>query len=125
MSAVWSRTTERGADGALSIGGCDVRDLAGEFGTPLYVVDEADFRARARAFIDEFSAAFARYDAQVDVYYAGKAFLCSQVAQWMSQDGLGVDVASQGELETALRGGVPAHRLAFHGNNKKIGRAHV
>ena len=118
MSAVWSRTTERGADGALSIGGCDVRDLAGEFGTPLYVVDEADFRARARAFVDEFSAAFARYDAQVDVYYAGKAFLCSQVAQWMSQDGLGVDVASQGELETALRGGVPAHRLAFHGNNK-------
>lgn len=118
MSHVWSRTVTRGDDGALHVGGCDVRDLAGQFGTPLYVVDEADFRARARGFVEDFTAAFAEHDAQIDVYYAGKALLCSQIVQWVDQDGLRLDVASGGELETALRGGIAPSKIALHGNNK-------
>ncbi|WP_062071759.1 diaminopimelate decarboxylase [Demequina sediminicola] len=119
-SSPWSQTVERGSDGALSVGGLDVRDLAAEHGTPLYVVDEADFRARASAFRGHFSAAFQRHGAQMDVFYASKAFLCSQVAGWMHEDGLSLDVASLGELEVALRGGMPAHRIGLHGNNKQI-----
>lgn len=115
---VWSATTERGDDGALRVGGCDVRELAAEHGTPLYIVDEADFRARARAFRDHFGAAFARYGTTCTVFYASKALLSSQIAHWVHEDGLGVDVASGGELELALRGGVPGELITLHGNNK-------
>ncbi|WP_084101844.1 diaminopimelate decarboxylase [Demequina sp. NBRC 110051] len=116
--AVWSSSVARGDDGALSVGGIDVRDLADEHGTPLYVVDEADFRARAAAFRDHFTAAFGRHRAKVDVYYAGKAFLASQVAGWMREEDLCLDVASRGELEIALRGGMPPEHIGLHGNNK-------
>ncbi len=115
---VWSQTVARGHDGALQVGGCDVRALAAEHGTPLYVVDEADFRARARGFREHFAAAFGRHGAQCDVFYASKALLSSQIASWVLDEGLGVDVASGGELELALRGGVPGERITLHGNNK-------
>ncbi len=115
---VWSDSVARTDDGALTVGGCDVRALAAEHGTPLYVVDEADFRARARGFREHFSAAFARHGAQCDVFYASKALLSSQVAAWVLDEGLGVDVASGGELELVLRGGVPGERITLHGNNK-------
>ncbi|MDN4471740.1 diaminopimelate decarboxylase [Demequina zhanjiangensis] len=118
MSAVWSRTVERGDDGALRVGGCDVRELAGEFGTPLYIVDEEDMRARAAAFRDHFTAAFGRHGAKCDVFYASKSFLSSRVARWMLDEDLNMDVASGGELEIALRGGMPPERIALHGNNK-------
>jgi len=117
-NAPWSRTAVRSGDGALSVGGADLRELAGEFGTPLYVMDEEDMRARAAAFRDAFTDAFAPYGADVDVYYASKAFLSSRVASWMAEDGLNIDVASGGELELALRGGMPAARIGLHGNNK-------
>ncbi|MDE0573859.1 diaminopimelate decarboxylase [Demequina sp. B12] len=116
----WSCTATRSDAGVLNVGGVSVTDLASQFGTPLYVVDERDFRARASAFRDHFSAAFARHGAQVDVFYASKAFLSSQVAGWMHEDGLCIDVASLGELEVALRGGIPASRIGLHGNNKQI-----
>ncbi len=115
---LWSRTVERGSDGELMVGGCDVNALAAEYGTPLYVVDEEDMRGRAAAFRDEFAAAFAEHGATCSVYYAGKAFLCSQVARWMRDEGLAIDVSSGGELALALRGGMPAERIAMHGNNK-------
>ena len=115
---VWSETVARTGDGALSVGGCDVRALAAEYGTPLYVVDEADFRARARGFRDHFAAAFARYGTTCTVFYASKALLSSQIAAWVLDEGLGVDVASGGELELALRGGVPGALITLHGNNK-------
>ncbi len=115
---VWSATTARGAEGALSIGGIDVRDLAREYGTPLYVVDEEDFRARARAFRDHFGAAFGRYGTTCTAFYASKALLSSQIAAWAHEEGLGVDVASGGELALALRGGVPGELITLHGNNK-------
>ncbi|WP_062515997.1 diaminopimelate decarboxylase [Demequina gelatinilytica] len=117
-AAVFSRTVARGDDGALSVGGVDVRELAGQYGTPLYVIDEADMRARAAGFRDEFTAAFGRHGAKVDVYYASKAFLSSKVARWMRAEDLCMDVASGGELELALRGGMPARHIGLHGNNK-------
>jgi diaminopimelate decarboxylase len=116
--SVWSQTVSRGDDGALTVGGCDVRALAAEHGTPLYVMDEADFRARARGFREHFAAAFGRHGARCDVFYASKALLSSQIAAWVHEEGLGVDVASGGELELALRGGVPGKSITLHGNNK-------
>ena len=67
---VWSATVARTFDGALVVGGCDVRGLADQYGTPLYVVDEADFRSRAAGFRDHFAAAFGRHGARCDVFYA-------------------------------------------------------
>src|SRR5690606_5136843 len=115
---VFSRSVTRGDDGAIVVGGLDVRDLAAEFGTPLYIIDEADMRARASEFRDHFAAAFGRHHAKVDVYYASKAMLTSRIARWMYDDDLCIDVASLGELEIALRGGMPGKRIGLHGNNK-------
>jgi diaminopimelate decarboxylase len=110
---VWSATVERGpANGVVSVGGLDVLTLAERFGTPAYILDEADFRARCRAWQDAFS----HLDA--DVYYAGKAFLSRAVVRWLHEEGLNVDVCSGGELTVALSAGMPAERIAFHGNNK-------
>jgi diaminopimelate decarboxylase len=118
VESPWSHSAVRGADGAISVGGADLRELAGQFGTPLYVIDEADFRTRAADFRDHFAAAFGRHGAEVDVYYASKAFLSSRVSRWMFDEDLHMDVASGGELELALRGGMPAERIGLHGNNK-------
>jgi diaminopimelate decarboxylase len=116
LPPLWSRTVRRTDDGALEVGGVDVRELAADYGTPAYVLDEADFRARVAAFRDSFADAFGESGA--DVYYAGKAFLCTQVARWIAADGIGLDVCTGGELAVALRGGVPPERIAMHGNNK-------
>ena len=110
--AVWPRGARRGDDGAVVLAGVDVRDLAERYGTPLFVIDEADFRARAA----EFAAAFGARS----VHYAAKAFLCTEVARWVADEGLSLDVCSGGELAVALRAGFPAERIAFHGNNKSI-----
>ena len=108
---VWSRTVTRGADGELTVGGVGVRRLAEEFGTPVYVLDEEDFRARCRAW----RAAFGE---DADVFYAGKAFLCRAVVRWLHEEGLNLDVCSGGELAVALAAGMPPERIALHGNNK-------
>ncbi|MCQ0023669.1 diaminopimelate decarboxylase [Streptomyces somaliensis DSM 40738] len=116
---VWARTVRRGGDGVLTVGGVPVTALAEEFGTPAYVLDEADFRARCRAWADAFGT-------DADVFYAGKAFLSRAVVRWLHEEGLNLDVCSGGELATALSAGMPAERIAFHGNNKseaEIGRA--
>ncbi|RKE21137.1 diaminopimelate decarboxylase [Streptomyces sp. TLI_171] len=110
---VWSRTVDRNAEGVATVGGVDVRTLAAEFGTPAYVLDEADFRARARAWRDAFGDT-------ADVYYAGKAFLSKAVVRWLHEEGLNVDVCSSGELRVALAGGMPGERIALHGNNKSV-----
>ncbi|WP_232668002.1 diaminopimelate decarboxylase [Pseudonocardia sp. TRM90224] len=110
--AVWPRNAARGVDGALRVAGVDVRDLAERYGTPLFVIDEADFRSRAA----EFAAAFGA-DA---VHYAAKAFLCTEVARWVAEEGLSLDVCSGGELAIALHAGFPAERIALHGNNKSV-----
>jgi diaminopimelate decarboxylase len=81
------------------------------------VLDEWDFRARATTFRDAFAAAFAPF-AGAQVYYAGKAFLCTEAARWIVADGLGLDVCTAGELAVALRAQVPPERIGLHGNNK-------
>jgi diaminopimelate decarboxylase len=107
---LWSSTATKNDDGALEVGGVDVRDLVAEHGSPAYVLDEADFRARARAFRDAFRG--------YDVFYAGKAFLCTTVARWVAEEGLCLDVCSPGELTVALRAGFDPARIEYHGNNK-------
>jgi len=98
------------------VGGVDVRDLAREYGTPLFVLDEADFRQRARRFRE----AYADDTTPADVYFAGKAFLSTTTARWVAEEGLNLDVCSGGELAVALRAGFPPARIAFHGNNKSV-----
>ncbi|MGZ9933394.1 diaminopimelate decarboxylase [Streptomyces sp. NC-S4] len=111
---VWARTVERTADGVVAVGGIEVTRLAEEFGTPAYFLDEEDFRARCRAWAHAFGP-------DADVFYAGKAFLSKAVVKWLKEEGLNVDVCSGGELTTALAAGMPAARIAFHGNNKSEG----
>ncbi len=118
LPQLWARTVRRNDDGALEVGGVDVRELAAEHGTPAYVLDEADFRARAIEYRDAFADAFAGLCGGADVYYAGKAFLCTEVARWIAADGLNLDTCSGGELAVALRAGVPPTRIGMHGNNK-------
>ena len=106
---LWSQTAHK-VDGELHVGGLAVPELVANVNTPAYVLDEADFRARARAFRDAFAA--------YDVFYAGKAFLCTTVARWIQEEGLCLDVCSAGELTVALRAGVDPARIGYHGNNK-------
>jgi diaminopimelate decarboxylase len=109
---VWPANVTRADDGGLSVAGVEAAELAREFGTPAYVVDEDDFRARCRAWLQAFPAA--------DVYYAGKAFLTTAVARWVADEGLRLDVCTGGELAVALRARFDAARIAFHGNNKSF-----
>jgi diaminopimelate decarboxylase len=102
--------------GHLEIGGCDAVALAVEYGTPLYVLDESRIRERCRAWREAFES---RYPS-VAVEYAAKAFLCLAMARLVDEEGLNLDVASAGELYTALQAGFPPARLVFHGNNKSL-----
>ena len=110
---VWPRNAARGADGEVAIAGVPVTQLAEEYGTPLFVIDEDDFRSRCR----DIAAAFGGGE---HVRYAAKAFLCSEVARWIDQEGLSLDVASGGELAVALHADFPPERIALHGNNKSV-----
>ncbi len=111
VAPLWAANVSK-TDGVLEVAGVTAPELAAEFGTPTYVVDEDDFRARARAFRDAFSGA--------DVYYAGKAFLCVATARWIAEEGLNLDVCTGGELAVALRAGFPTERIGLHGNNKSV-----
>lgn len=112
VPGLWSETAHRGEDGVLRVGGLSVTDVVAEVGTPAYLVDERDLRARARAFAEAFAG--------WRVYYAGKSFLCTAVARWVSEEGLGVDVCTGGELAVALRAGVSPALIGLHGNNKSV-----
>lgn len=98
-------------DGQLSIGGCDLLEVAAEFGTPLFVYDEDHLRARCREAVAAFPDGAA---------YATKAFLCVAMARLAHEEGMDLDVATGGELHVALTAGVPAEKLVLHGNNKSI-----
>ena len=110
---VWPRSTVRGEDGVVTIAGVPLTDIAAEFGTPVFVIDEDDFRARCR----EIAEAFGGGD---NVHYAAKAFLCSEVARWVAEEGLSLDVATGGELAVALHADFPPERITLHGNNKSV-----
>ena len=108
---LWSQTAAK-TDGVLAVGGVPLTDLVAEHGSPAYVLDEVDFRARAAAFREGFH--------DFDVFYAGKAFLCTTVARWIDEEGLHLDVCTGGELAVAERAGFPMQRVGFHGNNKSV-----
>jgi diaminopimelate decarboxylase len=110
---IWPRTAHR-AGGALVLGGVDARALAERFGTPLFACDEADFRGRCREFREVFGG-------DAGVFYAAKAFCCRAVLRWVSEEGLGVDVCTGGELEVALSAGVDPAMITMHGSNKLPG----
>ncbi|ANZ42895.1 diaminopimelate decarboxylase [Lentzea guizhouensis] len=110
---VWPRNAARTAAGVVELAGVDVRELAEQYGTPLFVMDEQDFRARCREHAEAFG------DPTL-VHYASKAFLSVQIAKWVAEEGLSIDVCSGGELAIALRANFPAERIALHGNNKSV-----
>ncbi len=112
-------TARRGSEcGVLKVGDIRATELVERFGSPLYVVDEAVARQRARDTRAALQREFARVGTDATVYYAGKAFLCVEVARWMAEEGLNIDVASGGELAVALAAGIDPGRIGFHGNNK-------
>ncbi|MEB4211160.1 diaminopimelate decarboxylase [Mycobacterium sp. 94-17] len=111
--AIWPITTHPDDEGRLCVGGVPLADIADEFHTPAYVIDETDFRQRARRYRRTLRGA-----GNTVVVYAGKSLLSTAVARWAREEGLGLDVCSSGELAIALAGGVDPARIVMHGNAK-------
>ncbi|HYF93452.1 MAG TPA: diaminopimelate decarboxylase [Symbiobacteriaceae bacterium] len=107
-------TAAKNALGHLTIGGVDTTDLAREFGTPLYIMDEELIRKNCRVYVSTFAQVYPN----AEVAFASKAFLCSAMAALAAQEGMSLDVVSGGEIATALNAGFPMERTYFHGNNK-------
>jgi diaminopimelate decarboxylase len=114
---MWSRTISFD-QGQLTIDGLSARDLATQFGTPAFFIDEEHFRARARAWAKSLDLHFGA--SAGDVYYAAKAFICTDVARWIKEEGIGIDVCTGGELAVALAGGIDPKKIEVHGNNKSV-----
>ena len=110
---VWPLTTRVDVEGRLCVGGVALNDVADQYGTPAYVLDEADFRYRIRRYRAALPG--------VRITYAGKALLTKQVARWVADEGVGLDVCSPGELATGLAGGVHPRSIVVHGNAKTTG----
>jgi diaminopimelate decarboxylase len=108
---IWPASAAR-SNGELVLGRMPISELIEQYGTPAFILDTDDLRERARGYAAAFTGA--------DVFYAGKAFLCTAVAKLLSDEGLGLDVCTAGELAIALRAGVDPARIALHGNNKSI-----
>ncbi|MER6129350.1 diaminopimelate decarboxylase [Streptomyces sp. NPDC001795] len=108
--SVWPASTTELRPGDLAVGGVSLAEVADRFGTPVYVLDEAEVRDRCRTYRDTFPDA--------EILYAAKAFLCRAMVHWMDEEGLGLDVCSAGELELAVTTGFPAERIVLHGNAK-------
>ncbi|QKV96529.1 diaminopimelate decarboxylase [Streptomyces sp. NA02950] len=107
---VWPASATRLVHGDLAVGGVPLTEIADRFGTPAYLLDETEVRARCRAYQRAFPGA--------TVLYAAKAFLCRAMASWVEDEGLGLDVCSAGELELAFTSGFPPGRIVLHGNAK-------
>jgi diaminopimelate decarboxylase len=112
LPELWSEGVGKDKHGVLIVAGLSATEIADQVGTPVYVVDERDLRTRARAFAEAFAG--------WDVYYAGKSFLCTAVARWVAEEGLGIDVCTGGELAVVQRAGIDLRRVGMHGNNKSI-----
>ena len=104
--------------GVLSLSGIPAAELAKEFGTPAFFLDEDAYRSRAIAWRDELNSEFGSHAGTI--YYAAKSFICSAVAKWIAEIGIGIDVCTGGELAAALAGGVSPSKIEFHGNNKSV-----
>ena len=103
-------------NGELVIGGCRASALAKEFGTPLFVIDESDFKSRIIGWKNALNSNFG--ESAGEVYYASKSFVSVEVAKWIAEAGIGIDVCTGGELAVALAAKFPANRIEVHGNNK-------
>ncbi|HAA94453.1 MAG TPA: diaminopimelate decarboxylase [Dehalococcoidia bacterium] len=112
--SVFPDTAQIDSKGELSIGGCSASDLADEYGTPVYVLDEETLRARCRSFIDEFRKLYPN----TNVSYASKAYINPALARIFQEEGMGFDVVSGGELATLIASEVSTGEIYFHGNNK-------
>lgn len=117
MANLWS-SEAKFVSGELSLAGVSAPSLANEFGTPAFFLDEADFRARAMSWGYSLRDAFGENAGTV--YYAAKAFICVEVARWIDQCGIGLDVCTGGELAVALAADFPPARMELHGNNKSV-----
>ena len=113
-AAIWPASAVRTDSGEISVAGISVSQLVEQYGSPLFIYDELDVRARARRYVQAYNTV----EVPTQVYYAGKAFLCTSIVKWLTEEGLSIDVCTAGELETALRGGADPARILFHGNNK-------
>jgi diaminopimelate decarboxylase len=114
---MWSRAISFD-QGHLTLDGLSARDLATQFGTPAFFIDEEHFRTRARAWAKSLDLHFGA--SAGDVYYAAKAFICTDVARWIKEEGIGIDVCTGGELAVALAGGIDPKKIEVHGNNKSV-----
>lgn len=103
------------SQGHLTIGGCDTVEIAKEYGTPVYVMDEGEIRKNCRDFVQSIND---NYGGKGMALYASKAFCCKEMCRIIAQEGMGLDVVSGGELYTAMEVGFPAEKIYFHGNNK-------
>jgi diaminopimelate decarboxylase len=115
--APWPRTARAGGTGVVSVGGVALRQIAAEYGTPAYVLDEEEVRQECRAYLAAFPGG--------EVAYAGKAFLCRSMARWVDEEGLSMDVCSAGELSVAASVGFPPEKLILHGNAKTPDDVHA
>ncbi|KFF30526.1 diaminopimelate decarboxylase family protein [Bifidobacterium bombi] len=116
ISAIWPKATDRNEHGELTFHGNSAASLLERFGSPLYVMDTDELRARAGGFVQAAAKAFPT--ATTHVSYAGKAFLSKEVCRIVSQEGMLIDTCSMGEMRIALAAGIPGRRLVLHGNNK-------
>ncbi len=126
VERIWPASAARDNDGEVLFGGVPVSDLTAQFGTPLYVIDQTEFENSAEAVRKALDDAAKKIGSEATVYYAGKAFLSSEVVRWIDRLGLNIDVSSGGELAIALAAGIDPKRIGLHGNNKsaaEIGRA--
>ncbi|MEI2717334.1 MAG: diaminopimelate decarboxylase [Candidatus Nanopelagicales bacterium] len=113
-AAVWPTSARRESGGVVSVGGVDVVTAVREAGSPVVLLDQDQVRSAARGYARSYDAT----GTPTRVYYAGKAFLSTAVARWITDEGVDIDVCTGGELEVALRAGVTPDRILFHGNNK-------
>jgi diaminopimelate decarboxylase len=119
-SKIWPASFVRDASGDVQIGGISVGQLAAEYGTPLMVVDQADFLSRAGQVKNAFDSEAKKIQTSAKVYYASKSLLTTEVVRWVDASGLNIDVSSGGELALALAGGISPSRIGLHGNNKSL-----
>ncbi len=117
LQSLWSKNVSI-KDGELHCAGISATALAAEFKTPTFFLDEDDFRSRALTWNSELSKAFGPQAGRV--YYAAKAFICVEVARWIADMGIGIDVCTGGELAVALKGGIKPENIELHGNNKSL-----
>jgi diaminopimelate decarboxylase len=118
--SIWPANFVRDASGGIQVGGVSVAQLVAKYGSPLMVIDQADFISRAQVVKKAFDDAASKIQTSAKVYYASKSLSTTEVVKWIAANGLNIDVCSAGELALALAGGIEPGRVGLHGNNKSV-----